>query len=68
MLIIFNGKNMQTQEGLGLLDFLKQNLIDTAAPGIAVALNECVILRTRWHLIFLKQGDRIEVIHAVQGG
>lgn len=41
----------------------------TAAPsGVAAALNESVVPRTRWTHTALCDGDRVEVLTAVQGG
>ncbi|MEU5399483.1 sulfur carrier protein ThiS [Streptomyces sp. NPDC005963] len=41
----------------------------TAAPtGVAAAVNETVVPRSRWELTLLDDGDRIEVLTAVQGG
>lgn len=41
----------------------------TAAPsGVAAALNETVVPRTRWSSTPLREGDRVEVLTAVQGG
>ncbi len=36
--------------------------------GIAVALNGHVVLRKAWSETRLKAGDRIEIVHARQGG
>ncbi|MFD5459642.1 sulfur carrier protein ThiS [Streptomyces olivaceus] len=41
----------------------------TAAPsGVAAALNETVVPRARWSDTALADGDRVEVLTAVQGG
>ncbi|MGA4842505.1 sulfur carrier protein ThiS [Streptomyces sp. G45] len=41
----------------------------TAAPsGVAAALNETVVPRTEWATTRLRDGDRVEVLTAVQGG
>jgi sulfur carrier protein len=41
----------------------------TAAPsGVAAALNETVVPRDRWAGTALADGDRVEVLTAVQGG
>ncbi|MEV8019573.1 sulfur carrier protein ThiS [Streptomyces sp. NPDC086554] len=41
----------------------------TAAPsGVAAALNETVVPRARWSTTTLADGDRVEVLTAVQGG
>jgi sulfur carrier protein len=41
----------------------------TSAPsGVAAALNETVVPRARWSDTALAEGDRIEILTAVQGG
>ncbi|WNI25231.1 sulfur carrier protein ThiS [Streptomyces sp. ITFR-16] len=41
----------------------------TAAPsGVAAALNETVVPRGQWPAAALTDGDRVEVLTAVQGG
>ncbi|MBQ0849675.1 sulfur carrier protein ThiS [Streptomyces sp. BH-SS-21] len=40
-----------------------------AAPsGVAAALNKTVVPRTQWPTTLLREGDRVEVLTAVQGG
>jgi sulfur carrier protein len=46
-------------------------LVDDAAgrrAGVAAALNETVVPRTAWDETQVREGDRIEVVSAVQGG
>jgi sulfur carrier protein len=41
----------------------------SAAPsGVAAAVNETVVPRTRWPRTALCDGDRVEILTAVQGG
>ncbi|MFH8793076.1 sulfur carrier protein ThiS [Streptomyces sp. NPDC017941] len=41
----------------------------TAAPsGVAAALNETVVPRAQWARTVLGDGDRVEILTAVQGG
>ncbi|OII61475.1 thiamine biosynthesis protein ThiS [Streptomyces sp. CC53] len=41
----------------------------TSAPsGVAAAVNETVVPRTEWPATELTDGDRVEVLTAVQGG
>jgi sulfur carrier protein len=41
----------------------------TAAPrGVAAAVNETVVPRAQWATTALAEGDRVEVLTAVQGG
>ncbi|GAB3178391.1 sulfur carrier protein ThiS [Streptomyces incanus] len=61
-----NGAPREVASGTAL-DALVATL--TSAPsGVAAALNETVVPRTRWPLTSLSEGDRVEVLTAVQGG
>lgn len=66
MTVSINGEAREITEGL-TLDRLVASL--TAAPsGVAAALNETVVPRSRWTTTALADGDRVEVLTAVQGG
>ncbi|MFE0191771.1 sulfur carrier protein ThiS [Streptomyces sp. NPDC059008] len=61
-----NGEAREIPGGL-TLDRLVATL--SAAPtGVAAALNEVVVPRTQWPTTPLAEGDRVEVLTAVQGG
>ncbi|HJP19172.1 MAG TPA: sulfur carrier protein ThiS [Nitrospinota bacterium] len=68
MKIIVNGNERDMNEGANLIDLLTQSKLDNGKPGVAVAINDDVILTSEWKDIKLKQNDRIEIIRAVQGG
>lgn len=64
--ILVNGRLREVSPGTAL-DVLVKSL--TAAPsGVAAALNETVVPRARWSSTRLSEGDRVEVLTAVQGG
>ncbi|MYW66221.1 sulfur carrier protein ThiS [Streptomyces sp. SID8379] len=42
--------------------------LTTAHSGVAAALNETVVPRAQWPRTALSEGDRVEVLTAVQGG
>ncbi|MER6194536.1 sulfur carrier protein ThiS [Streptomyces cyaneofuscatus] len=42
--------------------------LTTAPSGVAAAVNECVVPRGQWAATTLGEGDRVEVLTAVQGG
>ncbi|AKZ55251.1 Sulfur carrier protein ThiS, Opine oxidase subunit C [Streptomyces ambofaciens ATCC 23877] len=66
MNISVNGEPREVAPGTAL-DALVGTL--TAAPsGVAAALNETVVPRARWSATALAEGDRVEVLTAVQGG
>ncbi|MER6038756.1 sulfur carrier protein ThiS [Streptomyces sp. NPDC001835] len=61
-----NGERREIAPGTAL-DALVRTL--TAAPsGVAAAVNETVVPRARWAATTLLDGDRVEVLTAVQGG
>ncbi|KAB1145582.1 sulfur carrier protein ThiS [Streptomyces luteolifulvus] len=66
MNISVNGERREIAPGTAL-DTLVRSL--TAAPsGVAAALNETVVPRAQWSATPLAEGDRVEVLTAVQGG
>lgn len=66
MNISVNGESRQVDSGTAL-DVVVRSL--TAAPsGVAAALNETVVPRAQWPATALAEGDRVEVLTAVQGG
>ncbi|POX52941.1 thiamine biosynthesis protein ThiS [Streptomyces sp. Ru71] len=66
MNISVNGEPRRIEPGTAL-DAVVKSL--TAAPsGVAAALNETVVPRTQWPTTALAEGDRVEVLTAVQGG
>ncbi|MER7186077.1 sulfur carrier protein ThiS [Streptomyces hyaluromycini] len=64
--ISVNGERREIAPGTAL-DTLVRSL--TAAPsGVAAAVNETVVPRGQWASTGLAEGDRVEVLTAVQGG
>ncbi|GAA1885807.1 MULTISPECIES: sulfur carrier protein ThiS [Streptomycetaceae] len=66
MTVSLNGEAREVPEGL-TLDRLVATLT-TAHSGVAAAVNETVVPRSRWTSTALGEGDRVEVLTAVQGG
>ncbi|MEV5428889.1 sulfur carrier protein ThiS [Streptomyces sp. NPDC052701] len=66
MNIQVNGEPREIEPGT-VLDTVVRTL--TRAPsGVAAALNETVVPRAQWPTTSLSEGDRVEVLTAVQGG
>ena len=68
MQLIVNGQEQSVDDASTLLDLLIEMNIGTEQKGIAVALNAEVIARAMWTNTQLCNGDRVDIIHAVQGG
>ncbi|MFD3589058.1 sulfur carrier protein ThiS [Streptomyces sp. NPDC058683] len=66
MNISVNGERREITPGTALDTLVKSF---TAAPsGVAAAVNETVVPRGEWPGTALAEGDRVEVLTAVQGG
>lgn len=66
MNIVVNGERRLIAAGTAL-----DSLVATLTPsssGVAAALNETVVPRAQWPSTPLAEGDRVEVLTAVQGG
>ena len=68
MQLKINGKNRELSDSGVLLHVLRQLDIEPENGGVAVALNDVVVPRSQWETTTVADGDRIEIIHAVQGG
>ncbi|WP_043269486.1 sulfur carrier protein ThiS [Streptomyces sp. CT34] len=66
MSVSVNGEVRRVPGGL-TLDRLVATL-SRAAGGVAAAVNETVVPRAQWAGTALGDGDRVEVLTAVQGG
>lgn len=65
--IVLNGEP-QELVAASILELLEARMIDTTRPGVAVAINDRVVRRTEWARTSLADGDRVEIITAMQGG
>ncbi|MCQ4208519.1 sulfur carrier protein ThiS [Streptomyces longispororuber] len=66
MNVSVNGESRAVASGT-TLDALVATLT-AAHSGVAAALNETVVPRAQWPVTALSEGDRVEVLTAVQGG
>ncbi len=68
MQLIVNGQEQSVDGASTLLDLLIEMNFKAEQKGIAVAVNAEVIARAMWTDMRLRNGDRVDIIHAVQGG
>jgi len=61
-----NGAPRDVPSGLTLDQLVAA--LTTAPSGVAAAVNETVVPRGQWPALGLAEGDRVEVLTAVQGG
>ena len=68
MELFINGEKRQLVDAQTLTQVLEQTDVAIDRGGIAIAVNDRLIPESQWETVTLHSGDRIEVIHAVQGG
>ncbi len=68
MTITINGKLFEVASHLPLGQLLRQHGITPDQKGIAVALNDEVVMKSQWEKITVQEGDRLEIVRATQGG
>jgi sulfur carrier protein len=67
MEIIFNNTSQQIDDD-ATVGLLLQQLLGDKQKGIAVAVNQTIIPKTKWNDVSLRQHDNVLVIKATQGG
>lgn len=68
MTLTFNGTPIEMPQPRTLEKLLNERGITPEMRGVAVAVNDAVVMKSNWAQILLSDGDKIEVIRATQGG
>lgn len=63
-----NGEEREYVGEPRLVALLGELGVDGSAPGVAVAVNARVVPRREIATVALAEGDRVEIVRAVQGG
>ena len=66
MNVVVNGAPRELPDGATIADVLA--LLDAPDRGVAVAIDAEVVPRGEWGGVTLREGVRVEVVQAVQGG
>lgn len=66
MHLTINGKKQEVRSSGALEELLRE--LDITSPHFAVAINHQVIPRSQHPSTKVKEGDHIEIVHAVGGG
>jgi len=68
MTVVVNGVPKELADGTTVAELLAVLELPSSGRGVAVARNGDVVLRSDWDGTRVAGGDRIEILHAVQGG
>jgi sulfur carrier protein len=64
--ITVNGSPREVTRGTTVTDLV--DALERGPRGIAVSVNREVVIRSRWPATPLRDGDRVEILAAAQGG
>ena len=67
MKVQVNGEEQELEGSVSISSFLKEVGMD-APRGVAIAVNDAVVPRSKWEEVHLQEGDTVEIIRATQGG
>lgn len=68
MNVKLNGEPVEVEEGATVADAVSRAGVSDAGRGVAVAVEGEVVPRDEWPRRGLREGESVEVVHAVQGG
>jgi sulfur carrier protein len=68
MIVAVNGAATELADGATVAGVLAELDVPTPARGVAVAVQGQVVPRGEWVTTSLHDGDRVEVLSAIQGG
>ena len=68
MEVFINGNSKELKDGITLQQLITEDPNLEDRDGIAIAVNNDVVSRSEWESLRISEGDRIEIIQAVQGG
>ncbi len=63
-----NGERRSVGDGSSLADAVAATGVDPGQRGLAAAVDGEVVPRDRWRDVGLREGQRVEVVQAIQGG
>lgn len=68
MRIELNGHEREVGDGASVVDLVGTLLAASGARGVAVAVDGEVVPRSEWDRTSVREGQRVEVLRAAQGG
>jgi sulfur carrier protein len=66
--VVLNGDSAELDDGATVRAAVSASGAPSEGRGVAVALDGEVVPRRRWDDVPLREGQRVEVVQAVQGG
>ena len=68
MKVVLNGESQELPDGATVESAVIATGAPTGGRGVAVAVDGEVVPRGEWSITPVREGQQVEVLHAVQGG
>ena len=68
MIVELNGERVELSDGASVADAVAAAGANSGRRGVAVAVDGEVVPRSGWEGTNLRDGQRVEVVEAIQGG
>ena len=68
MRVVLNGDETELQDGATVRAVIDSLQLPAEGRGVAVAVDAEVVPRGQWESTMLKEGARVEIVRAIQGG
>jgi sulfur carrier protein len=68
MKVWLNGEERELEEGATVADVVSGSGADPVRRGVAVAVDAEVVPRSAWERTEIREGQRVELVNAIQGG
>ena len=68
MIVELNGDRVELSDGASVADAVAATGANSGRRGVAVAVDGEVVPRSGWEGTNLRDGQRVEVVEAIQGG
>lgn len=63
-----NGQYYDFEKSLNILELIEFFSIELRPVGLAIAINEDIVPKSKYQEVFVKDGDSVEIIELVGGG
>jgi len=68
MVIFVNDEKKKVLDNLILSDLFNEIGLNSSTKGMAIAINEQIVLQSRWESTILSENDKVLIISATKGG
>jgi sulfur carrier protein len=68
VIVELNGERVELSDGANVADAIAATGANSGRRGVAVAVDGEVVPRSGWEATALADGQRVEVVEAIQGG